>query len=152
MSHIPALSVLIAITATAAIADPAPSVTLPTNHPPCTSPISVIDGDTVEGCGIRWRLDGIDTPEINHARCADERHKGIKAAARLMELLTQRGGQIVPTINRRDRVATGGFGRKLGRLVFGDGSVWTDVAIAEGHAVAYLYRKQPLPTWCGPAA
>lgn len=121
-------------------------------HPPCTGPIAVIDGDTVEACGMRWRLDGIDAPEISHARCADEGHRAIKAAARLMDLIAERGAQIVPVINRLDRIASGGFGRKLGRLVFGDGSTWVDVAIVEGHAVAYQYGKQPLPNWCGAPA
>jgi endonuclease YncB( thermonuclease family) len=112
-------------------------------------PIIVVDADTVEQSGIRWRLDGIDAPEIQQARCGLERERGIKAAGRLMDLVAQRGARLVPTLSRTGRAASGGFGRRLGRLVFLDGTSWADVAIAEGHAVAWTYRLTPArPDWC----
>jgi micrococcal nuclease len=113
-------------------------------------PVHVIDGDTVEVAGVRWRLDGIDAPEIGQARCPAERERGIRGAARLMQLLTERGGgHIVPTVTGRGTVASGGFGRKLGWLMFGDGTAWADVAVAEGHAVVWAYRATPRrPDWC----
>ncbi len=112
-------------------------------------PVTVVDGDTVEAAGVRWRLDGIDAPEIQQARCSLERERGIKAAARLVELIAQRGARIVPTLSRTGRRASCGFGRKCGRLVFGDGSTWAEIGIAEGHAVAWTYRVTPRrPDWC----
>ena len=111
--------------------------------------ITVVYADTVEAGGQRWRLDGLDAPEIHTARCAVERERGIRAAARLLELIAQRGARIVPVMARSGRVASGGFGRRLGRLVFEDGSTWADISIAEGHAVAWSYRINPRrPDWC----
>ena len=109
-------------------------------EPVGVGPITVVDGDTVEQGGQRWRLDGIDAPEIHAARCEAERERGIKGAARLIDLVAQRGARIVPVVTRTGRVASGGFGRRLGRLVLGDGVAWGDIAVAEGHAVAWAYR------------
>lgn len=49
--------------------------------------LHVVDGDTVDFDGRRWRLTGYDTPEIYHAHCPRERHRGIVAAARLVALI-----------------------------------------------------------------
>lgn len=50
--------------------------------------IVVIDDDTVEQDGIRWRPAGIDAPEFHRAHCAEERRRGILGAARLIALIT----------------------------------------------------------------
>lgn len=115
-------------------------------------PITVIDGDTVEVDGIRWRIDGIDAPEIHRAMCSLERHRGIVGAARLIALVATHGGHIEPSRTARGKVKSGGFGRHLGRLVLGDGRAWADIAIAEGHAVKWDYGHAPKPDWCTPAA
>ena len=76
--------------------------------------IDVIDADTVEQDGTRWRLVGLDAPEIHRAHCLDERSRGILAAARLITLLASEGGHLEAAGKGRD---------------------WAEIAIAEGHAV-----------------
>ena len=93
--------------------------------------ILVIDGDTVEQAGVRWRLYGIDAPEIHRARCPAERQAGILAAARLIGLLKAQGGRLEAVPGRRDK-----YGRQVGRLLLGDGRDWAAISVAEGHAVA----------------
>lgn len=108
-------------------------------------PIVVIDGDTVERDGVRWRLSGIDAPEIHGARCAPERQLGIKAAARLIGLLEARGGRLIESGREK-------YGRTLGRLIIGWPSAgeepWADIAIREGLAVAWD-GKGRRHDWCG---
>ena len=94
--------------------------------------ILVIDGDTVEQAGVRWRLVGLDAPEIHGARCAEERRRGIIAAARLITLLEQHGGTLERSAERRrDK-----YGRALGRLTIG-GEDWASIAIREQLAVPF---------------
>lgn len=122
----------------------ATAVALAAQAPP---PIEVIDADTVRQGGITWRLAGMDAPEVNHARCAGERHLGIIAAARLLALLGERGGSIesVGDAARLDR-----WRRRVGRLLIGGsgGEDWAAIAIREGLAVAYDGRTKR-PNWCG---
>lgn len=107
--------------------------------------IVVIDGDTVERGGVRWRIAGIDAPEIHGARCAAERQAGIIAAARLIALLSERGGRLIETGREK-------YGRKLGQLIIGWPSTgeaaWADLAISEGHVVAWN-GKGKRHDWCG---
>ncbi len=105
--------------------------------------IHVIDADTVEQDGTRWRLVGLDAPEIHRAHCPAERARGITAAARLIALLASDGGRLEPHGTRRDK-----YGRRLGRLLIGAAARdWATIAIAEGHAVAWN-GKGPRPDWC----
>jgi micrococcal nuclease len=110
--------------------------------------ITVVDGDTVERGGERWRIVGIDAPEIHGARCQAERERGIIVAARLIALLRERAGRLIET--GRDK-----YGRRLGRLVIGWPStgetVWADLAVAEGLAVAWD-GKGARHDWCGQSA
>lgn len=103
-------------------------------------PIIVIDGDTVEQAGERWRLLDIDAPEIGSAKCASERQSGLAAAARLIDLLKGAAARIEPATRRkRDK-----YGRRLGRLLI-NGKDWADIAVTEGLAVRWEgYRH----TWC----
>ena len=104
--------------------------------------IVVIDGDTVEQGGVRWRLVGLDAPEIHGAKCAEERRLGIITAARLITLIEERGGALeAVTGKRRDK-----FGRKLGRLLIG-GEDWAAISTRERLAVPFagLGRRHD---WC----
>lgn len=106
--------------------------------------ITVIDGDTVERDGQRWRISGIDAPEVHGARCPEERRRGIVAAARLIELLAAQGGRLIGTGREK-------YGRRLGRLMIGWPAAgeedWAAIAVREGHAVAYD-GKGRRPDWC----
>jgi micrococcal nuclease len=102
--------------------------------------VSVVDGDTVDVAGRRYRLVGHDTPEIFHARCPAERDRGIAAAARLLALLRS-GAVTVERIDGREK-----WGRGLARLTV-DGRDVGATLIAEGHARAYDGRTKREP-WC----
>ena len=122
---------------------PAPS-TAPTPAPVCAPPsaatITVIDGDTVEYCGERWRLMGYDTPEVHGAKCGYERILGETAAYRLRVLIG--GGAVTLTSSgRRDR-----YGRILGTLTAGGRDVGV-VLIGEG--LAHVYSGGKRLGWCG---
>ena len=116
--------------------------------------ISVVDADTVEQAGVRWRLIGLDAPEVHSAKCPEERRQGLIAAARLITLLEERGGHLVPATGRgRDK-----YGRRLGRLFLGAGDSpagsrppaldWAEIAVAERHAVPWDGRGRR-HNWCG---
>lgn len=108
--------------------------------------IIVIDADTVEQNGVRWRLVGLDAPEIHRAQCPAERQRGIIAAARLIALLASEGGRLEAAGKGREK-----FGRRLGRLIIGTpGRDWAEIAISEGHAVAWD-GKGKAPDWCSRA-
>ena len=114
--------------------------------------IKVVDGDTVDvdidlGFGIwmkdeRVRIMGIDTPE-SRTRDLLEKKFGLAAKAKLSELL--KGTPILKTqINKDGEDMKGKFGRILGDFIVADGyggyangSLATEIMIAEGHAVPY---------------
>ena len=114
--------------------------------------VKVIDGDTVDvdidlGFGI-WQMDervrimGIDTPE-SRTRDKVEKAFGLAAKAKLKELL--KGTPTLKTqINKNGEDMKGKFGRILGDFIVEDGyggykngSLVTEIMIAEGHAVPY---------------
>lgn len=111
---------------------------------PAPTRIYVVDGDTVEVAGVRYRLVGIDAPEIFHVRCATERERGLRAAVRLIALLAERGGE-VEDLEKREK-----WGRQLGRLWIGRGErreAWAEIAQREGLAAAWNGRGAK-PQWC----
>lgn len=101
--------------------------------------LHVVDGDTVDFEGRRWRLTGYDTPEIFRARCSRERHLAIKAAARLVALIE--AGARLEAEEGRDK-----YGRGLGHLILGERDV-ADILITEGHARPYDGRSRR-GGWC----
>ena len=106
------------------------------------SAVTVLDGDTVERGGLRYRLAGLDAPEIHHAKCAREREAGIRSAARLVALLAERPHELA------DLGKGGGFGRRLGRLTIA-GEDWATIAVREGHGIACAGRcERKSHDWC----
>jgi len=103
--------------------------------------ITVVDGDTVDIGGKRYRLQGYDAPEIYHARCGQERDRGLIAAARLIGVL--RDGEISVRVSAgREK-----WGRGLARVYVAGHDV-SELLIAEGHARAYD-GKSRRQGWCG---
>lgn len=140
MSRVVALSLLTLVL----IAGGARALLMPMPLPVPTR-IWVVDGDTVEVAGVRYRLAGIDAPEIYHVRCPAERERGLRTAVRLMALIDERGGE-VEDMGRRER-----WGRQLGRLWIGRGArreAWAEIAQREGLAAAWDGRGAK-PQWCG---
>ena len=105
--------------------------------------IRVIDGDTVDlnvdlgfkvFMEIRFRLKGIDTPEIR----GSEKEAGLVAKKFIVEVLT--AGDINKDITVTSE-KTGKFGRWLGTIFVGDINV-NELMINQGHAVAYFGGKK----------
>ena len=102
--------------------------------------IRVIDGDTIDVAGDRFRLVGFDTPETYGPKCDYERALGQEATARLRSLLdvVQRAELVV--LPGRDR-----YGRGLARLLVAKRDVG-DILISEGLARAYQGGRRE--GWC----
>ncbi len=59
----------------------------------------IVDGDTGWEHGVKWRALDVDTPEIEHAQCDQERKLGEKARDRLRELMA--GGYTIEWAHKR---------------------------------------------------
>lgn len=102
--------------------------------------IIVIDGDTIDVAGKRWRLMGFDTPETYYARCAAEMVKGKAATARLVVLIGGAKAIELQPSGRTDR-----YRRGLGVLRL-DGVDVAETMIKEGHARPYHGQRRE--GWC----
>lgn len=127
--------------------DPRPSVP--------SSPIEVIDGDTVRQQGITYRLVGLDTPERgDRARCDYERNQA-EAATRRLRALISSGRADLTRVACACRPGTEGskncnFGRLCGTLTVGGRDVG-QILISEGLARAFLCSGTSCPKrqpWC----
>ena len=93
--------------------------------------IYMIDGDTADIDGVRYRLVGYDTPETYQAQCDVEKAWGNQATARARELITGAGAVDVIVLPGKDR-----YGRGLARMFIGNQNLG-DILIAENLARAY---------------
>jgi len=109
------------------------------NAEPISGAIHVIDGDTVEIDGTRYRAVNYDTPEFEPlARCDAEIEWARRATTRLRELSRQ--GLRVEPAGRR-----GGHNRPLAHFILEDGTDVADIMVGEGFAV---YWGNGTPDWC----
>jgi endonuclease YncB( thermonuclease family) len=102
--------------------------------------IYVVDGDTIDVAGKRFRLVGFDTPETYEPRCDYELALGNAATKRLRDLVAS--GQpldlvILPGLDDHDRY--------LARFYVG-GKNLADILTAEGLARVYLGGQRQ--SWC----
>lgn len=102
--------------------------------------IYVIDGDTLDFDGERYRLVGYDTPETYHAQCDFELALGTAATERLRELVTAGQGLDLVVFPGRDK-----YERGLARFYVGGQNV-ADILNPEGLARRYEGGKRQ--TWC----
>jgi endonuclease YncB( thermonuclease family) len=118
--------------------------------------IGVVDGDTIDARGSRYRMLGYDTPEIRsrwRRVSPEEKALGERATARLKELL--RSGPLdlteKPCSCPTDAVGTSkcNYSRKCGLLTL-DGQNVGDRLIKEGLAVPFICnptRCPRMPKW-----
>ena len=96
----------------------------------------VVDGDTFWFAGEKFRLEGVDAPEVTEA-CVEARILAVKSAGRLAALLS--AGEPSIARNGADR-----YRRTLARISVAGADVG-ETLIAEGLAVAWTGRKA---AWC----
>lgn len=103
-------------------------------------PITVVDGDTVDRAGVRYRLTGYDTPEMR-GRCPAETALARTATARLRALIAA-----AHTVDLRGTGARDHYGRMLAALVL-DGRDVGETLISEGLAREYqgVVARPPEP-------
>jgi micrococcal nuclease len=102
--------------------------------------VLVIDGDTIEAHGERYRIVNIDTPEMGaRAGCAAERRLAARAAARTRALIDAAERIETEAVGRTDA-----YGRTIA-YVSVDGRDLGEALIAEGLARPWRGRRQP---WC----
>lgn len=99
----------------------------------------IVDGDTGWEHGVKWRMLDIDTPEIDHAECSNERKLGEQARDRLRSLMDH--GYKIEWAHEK-----GKYRRELVTVRLADGRDAGKVLINQGLA-------QPWPNhgnkWCG---
>ncbi|MBX9862326.1 MAG: thermonuclease family protein [Hyphomicrobium sp.] len=100
----------------------------------------LVDGDTGWLDGTKWRMQGIDAPEMeDKAECKAEREKATTSLERLMQLMAD--GYTIKTSGRNDK-----YGRALVDVVLGDGRNAGGVLIQEGLAQRWPNDGN---VWCG---
>lgn len=117
--------------------------------------VGVTDGDTVSIGGRATRLVGFNAPESFEPACANERALGLRARARLEEMVAA-GNLSFENVACACRAGTEGtpdcnYGRACGRL-YANGRDVGSILIAEGFAVPYTCGvtgcpPRPVP-WC----
>ena len=104
--------------------------------------IYVIDGDTIDISGERYRLVGYDTPETFLAEFDSEKLRGDQATARLRSLV-ERASQLTLDVQKsREK-----YGRRLGTLSINSEDVG-DILVREGLARRYTGGQRQ--SWCSP--
>lgn len=109
--------------------------------------LHVYDGDTFSIGSERYRIAGIDAPEIGgRAKCQSERDLGEVARAALRRWMG-RSYNLEPAKSRTGRVIHEKYGRTLVKVTLKDGSSATDRLISKGFAVPYAGRGSRMD-WC----
>lgn len=101
--------------------------------------ITVIDGDTVERHGVRYRLLDYDTPEIK-GKCPAEREAALKAKTYLIALID--GAKAIDLVSAKRQDI---YGRTLAWL-FIDGQEVSSIMIGDRYAREYHGGRRK--GWC----
>ena len=103
--------------------------------------IYMIDGDTADINGKRYRLVGYDTPETYRAECDFERAWGNQATERARQLIGEAGAIELVVLPGEDR-----YGRGLARIMI-NGADLGRILISENLARPYDGGRRA--GWCG---
>lgn len=99
----------------------------------------LVDGDTGWQDGIKWRIQGIDAPEMDDkAECDSEREKATASLRRMVDLMAD--GYVVKASGRKDK-----YDRALVDVVLRDGRDAGRVLMAEGLAQGWPNQGN---VWC----
>jgi endonuclease YncB( thermonuclease family) len=101
----------------------------------------VVDGDTLDGDGVRYRFANIDAPETgDNAKCFLERQRGEEAKRAAIKMVRSASIVAVRRTWRTDR-----FGRRVA-FVLVDGADLGDLLVAQGLARPWRGMRE---RWCG---
>lgn len=117
--------------------------------------IDVVDGDTVDAGGTRYRLVGFDAPETYRAQCGSERQLGNRASDRLRGLIAEGAVLLTPvSCSCRPGTLEGtpscNYGRRCAKLT-AHGEDVAAIMIREGLARSYVCGATSCPHrpgWC----
>ena len=112
-------------------------------HAHVAAGMRVIDGDTIDWNGTRWRMSNYDTPEIN-GHCQHERDLAWRAKHRLQDLL--RGPFTVTPVRCWHGYTRDRYGRRYA-VVRVAGQDVGDILIRERLAVSFPQPSRWRP-WC----
>ena len=104
------------------------------------SELVFVDGDTVHHGEVEYRLMGFDTPETYRPKCAEEKALGLKAKARLAQIVEEAGQLDLRLENKLDR-----YDRHLA-VGMADGQEVGAILVAEG--LARPYDGGQRGSWC----
>lgn len=99
----------------------------------------IVDGDTGWQDGRKWRMTGVDAPEVSGAECPRERDLADQSTARLIELMNK--GYRIIWSGQEDR-----YRRALVDVQLADGGDAGAVLMSEGLAQAWPNSSN---VWCG---
>jgi micrococcal nuclease len=105
--------------------------------------LRILDGDTIEWRGERWRMASYDSPEL-HGHCAHERELAWRAKRRLEELL--RAPYTLQRVSCWHDHARDRYGRMCAIVKVGGEDVG-DILTREGLAVPFPQATRARP-WC----
>ena len=102
----------------------------------------IVDGDTFWMNGVKYRLQGVNTPEAGDgARCSKERRMAEAATARLQALMQQPGLRFQPEGNDR-------YGRVLVTVWTASGEDIAALMVNSGHGRRYFGGYHDPMEWC----
>lgn len=107
-----------------------------------TAAPDVVDGDTFDAGGVRYRIEALDAPELSGARCPAERAAGERAKAALAQLLKARPVTVEVS---RIQPARGYLPERAIARVTAGGQDVRAAMIAGGHGLPWRGRTR---NWC----
>lgn len=103
----------------------------------------ILDGDTGWQDGRKWRMTGVDAPEVCGAECARERELAGQSTARIIELMTS--GYCIIWNGKDDRFARALVSSRS-RCRRGSHGITSHSAIPDQHPLLRLARDLPPTT------
>ena len=115
---------------------------------PTGKPVScIVDGDTLWKDSVKYRINGLDTPQLEQSMCTHEHQLAEQATQALISLLNNTVSKVIPTSEIDD------LKQPLANAYAGNYNI-ADLIIAQGLGVEYKKRENRkewrTKQWCQP--